>query len=130
MVLILCGTFLMIGLQDIAAEQSTMAYRAPELFDVSTSLTRISEAVDIWSLGCLLYALAYSHSPFENVQTTEQGGSIAMAVLNARYVHPPGGKGYSSGVRELIDMCLVSNPEQRANIHQVLEKVDKALAAL
>ena len=33
--------------QDIAAEQSTMAYRAPELFDVKTGVT-IDEQVDIW----------------------------------------------------------------------------------
>ena len=33
--------------QDIAAEQSTMAYRAPELFDVKTGNT-IDEKVDVW----------------------------------------------------------------------------------
>ena len=33
--------------QDIAAEQSTMAYRAPELFDVKTGQT-LDEKVDIW----------------------------------------------------------------------------------
>jgi serine/threonine kinase 16 len=33
--------------QDIAAEHSTMAYRAPELFDVKTGTT-LDEKVDIW----------------------------------------------------------------------------------
>jgi serine/threonine protein kinase len=33
--------------QDIAAEHSTMAYRAPELFDVKTGIA-IDEKVDIW----------------------------------------------------------------------------------
>lgn len=33
--------------QDRAAEQSTMAYRAPELFDVKTGTT-LDEKVDIW----------------------------------------------------------------------------------
>ena len=33
--------------KDIAAEQSTMAYRAPELFDVKTGQT-LDEKVDIW----------------------------------------------------------------------------------
>lgn len=36
--------------QDIAAEQSTMAYRAPELFDVKTDGT-LDEKVDIWVSG-------------------------------------------------------------------------------
>jgi serine/threonine kinase 16 len=33
--------------QDIAAEHSTMAYRAPELFDVKTGTT-LDEKIDIW----------------------------------------------------------------------------------
>ena len=33
--------------QDLAAEHSTMAYRAPELFDVKTGVT-LDEKVDIW----------------------------------------------------------------------------------
>lgn len=95
-----------------------MAYRAPELFDVKTGTT-LDEKVDMWSLGCVLYALAYSHSPFENVDTTERGGSVAMAVMNARYAHPKDGKGYSQGLRELIDCMLVVDPAKRADIHQV-----------
>jgi len=50
--------------QDIAAEQSTMAYRAPELFDVKTGQT-IDEKVDIWvrsSRRSLLYILANFYS--------------------------------------------------------------------
>ncbi|KXN88635.1 Serine/threonine-protein kinase ENV7 [Leucoagaricus sp. SymC.cos] len=101
--------------QDIAAEQSTMAYRAPELFDVKTG-QMLDEKVDIWSLGCTLYALAYSHSPFENTQTTEQGGSIAMAVLNAQYKHPE--SAYSQGLKNLIDAMLKVNPKERPDIHQ------------
>ncbi|TFK23606.1 other/NAK protein kinase [Coprinopsis marcescibilis] len=113
--------------QDIAAEQSTMAYRAPELFDVKTGIT-LDEKVDIWSLGCTLYALAYSHSPFENTQTTEQGGSIAMAVLNAQYKHPQ--SAYSQGLRTLIDSMLKPNPKERPDINQVIELTDRALQTL
>ena len=50
--------------QDIAAEQSTMAYRAPELFDVKTGQT-IDEKVDIWvrlSRCFLLYILSNLYS--------------------------------------------------------------------
>ncbi len=111
-----------------------MAYRAPELFDVKTGIT-LDEKVDIWvrllrpvhcarslmrhtqSLGCTLYALAYSHSPFENLQTTEQGGSIAMAVMGAQYKHPP--SAYSQGLRDLIDSMLKVKPQERPDIHEV-----------
>ncbi|KAL4064365.1 protein kinase [Scleroderma citrinum] len=113
--------------QDIAAEQSTMAYRAPELFDVKTGIT-LDEKVDIWSLGCTLYAMAYSHSPFENTQTTEQGGSIAMAVLNAQYKHPA--SAYSQSLRDLIDILLKVNPNERPDIHRVIEITDRLLRSL
>ena len=74
------------------------------------------------SLGCTLYALAYLHSPFETLATTEQGGSIAMAVMNAAYKHPRD-SAYSQGLRDLIDFMLKPNPAERPDIHQVrLEK--------
>ncbi|KII85212.1 hypothetical protein PLICRDRAFT_166831 [Plicaturopsis crispa FD-325 SS-3] len=113
--------------QDMAAEQSTMAYRAPELFDVKTGTT-LDEKVDIWSLGCTLFALAYSHSPFENTQTTEQGGSIAMAVLNARYKQPA--SAYSQGLQNLIDAMLKVDPKERPDIHQVIKLTDGVLRSL
>jgi len=111
--------------QDIAAEQSTMAYRAPELFDVKTGQT-LDEKVDIWSLGCTLFALAYSHFLFENIQTTEQGGSLA--VLNAQYKHPQ--SAYSSGLKELIDSMLKVNPAQRPDINEVIRRTDGVLQSL
>jgi len=40
--------------QDIAAEHSTMAYRAPELFDAKTGTT-LDEKVDIWVLLSILF---------------------------------------------------------------------------
>ncbi|CAK5269738.1 unnamed protein product [Mycena citricolor] len=114
--------------QDIAAEQSTMAYRAPELYDVKNDTT-LDEKVDIWSLGCTLFAMAYSHSPFENPQITEQGGSIAMAVLNAQYKHPANSV-YSQGFKDLVNTMLNPEPRQRPDIHKVLELTDRVLQSL
>ncbi|KAG8707328.1 hypothetical protein FRC08_000580 [Ceratobasidium sp. 394] len=116
--------------QDLAAEQSTMPYRAPELFDVKTGTT-LTEAVDIWSLGCTLFALAYGHSPFETTQTMEQGGSMAMAVMGGKYKHPPESAGrWSPGFIGLIDACLKVDPNERPDIHQLITMTDKVIAAL
>ena len=89
-----------------------MPYRAPELFDVKTGKT-LDEKVDIWSLGCTLFAVAYGHSPFET-----EGSSIGMAVTSGRYRHPAKG-GYSDKVKGLVDACLVVDPEQRPDINKV-----------
>ncbi|KDN48667.1 hypothetical protein RSAG8_02654, partial [Rhizoctonia solani AG-8 WAC10335] len=116
--------------QDLAAEQSTMPYRAPELFDVKTGTT-LTEAVDIWSLGCTLFALAYGHSPFETTQTMEQGGSLAMAVMGGKYKHPAESAGrWSAGLIGLMDACLKVDPNERPDIHQLIAMTDKVIAGL
>ena len=84
-----------------------MPYRAPELFDVKTGQT-LDEKVDIWSLGCTLYAATYGHSPFE-----VEGASIAMAVASGRYKHPGGA---SQSVIDLIDAMLIVDPKVRPDI--------------
>ncbi|ORE02907.1 kinase-like protein [Rhizopus microsporus var. microsporus] len=109
--------------QDLAAEHCTMPYRAPELFDVKTGTT-LDEKVDIWSLGCTLYAMAYGQSPFE--MNTDQGGSVALAVLNNQYKFPENNV-YSQNVKDLIQWMLTTDPSSRPDIHQVLSKLDEVL---
>src|ERR1041384_8490828 len=67
---------LALAVQDTAAEHSTMPYRAPELFDVKTGSV-IDTKVDIWSLGCTLYACLVGKSPFE-ARSDEPGGGLGM----------------------------------------------------
>ncbi|CAH7666623.1 NAK protein kinase [Phakopsora pachyrhizi] len=116
--------------QDLAAEHSSMPYRAPELFDVKTGET-LTESVDIWSMGCLLYCLAYGHSPFETTDTVEQGGSVALAVMNGSWKFPnKDTRGYSDQLRNLIKEMLVLDPKSRPTIENVIDLVQKALNSL
>lgn len=103
-----------------------MPYRAPELFDVKTDVV-LDEKVDIWALGCTLYAMAYLHSPFETASTTEQGGSLALAVTNGAYKFPTDDP-YSEATRDVIRACLVTNPAQRPTIDALIAQVEAALA--
>lgn len=48
----------------ILQKQSTFMYRAPEMVDLYGQ-QKLTEKVDIWALGCILYILCYRKHPFE-----------------------------------------------------------------
>eukprot|EP00516_Mucochytrium_quahogii_P007647 CAMPEP_0203752512 /NCGR_PEP_ID=MMETSP0098-20131031/6429_1 /ASSEMBLY_ACC=CAM_ASM_000208 /TAXON_ID=96639 /ORGANISM=" , Strain NY0313808BC1" /LENGTH=351 /DNA_ID=CAMNT_0050642713 /DNA_START=661 /DNA_END=1717 /DNA_ORIENTATION=+ len=55
-------------LQETAAMHSSMAYRAPELWEpVEDPNCVVDERTDVWSLGCLLFAMLWGqgYSPYE-----------------------------------------------------------------
>jgi serine/threonine kinase 16 len=67
--------------QERAARECTASFRAPELFD-TPSKTKIDARVDVWSLGCLLFALVNAgRSPFED-SVHETGGSLALVSIS------------------------------------------------
>lgn len=110
-----------IAMQDLAAERSTLPYRAPELFEVPSECV-IDEKVDIWSLGCTLYEMAFLRSPFEWT-SCEQGGSIALAVLG-RHLRYPDVIPYSQGLVDFIEFILQVDPQKRPDIDTVIQKLD------
>lgn len=144
---------LAIATQDTAAEHSTMPYRAPELFDVKTG-TVIDTKVDIWSLGCTLYACLVGKSPFE-MRSDETGGSLSICVLSGDWRFPdegPGGKPKAKGkapaaagsngaaanddeaisepIREVVRRCLKVEPSERPDIDELIEMVEAVVEEL
>ncbi|ORZ03739.1 kinase-like domain-containing protein [Syncephalastrum racemosum] len=112
--------------EELAAEYSTMPYRAPELYEVQPG-KELNEKVDIWSLGCLFFATAYGQSPFE-ASSQEMGGSMSLAILNGNYKFPPAEQDpYSESVRDLIKFILTIDPSERPDIHAVIQKLDGML---
>lgn len=71
--------------------------------------------------------MAYNHSPFEG----DQGGNVAMGIMNGRYFHPREGMGrYSEGLRGLIDGMIEVDVGKRWGIGEVLGRVDEVLGRL
>ena len=141
---------LALAVQDTAAEHSTMPYRAPELFDVKTGSV-IDTKVDIWSLGCTLYACLTGKSPFE-ARSDETGGSLSICVLSGDWRFPDEGpknqaKGkqkatngtangqssestISDGVKDIVRKCLKVEPAERPDIDELIALIEELLGSL
>ncbi|KPM44677.1 hypothetical protein AK830_g1836 [Neonectria ditissima] len=138
-------------IQDTAAEHSTMPYRAPELFDVRTGAV-VDTKVDIWSLGCTLYACLVGKSPFE-MRSDETGGTLSLCVLGGDWRFPdegPQGVKRSSSmrpqqqqqasaantveisepIREVVRKCLHVEPAERPDINELIEMVQTVIEEL
>ncbi|MQM07958.1 hypothetical protein Taro_040811 [Colocasia esculenta] len=100
--------------EDIIRKHTTPAYRAPEMWDLYRKEV-ISEKVDIWALGCLLYRICYLKSAFD--------GESKLQILNGNYRIPELPK-YSSSVIELIKDLLQASPDARPDITQARTLLD------
>lgn len=103
--------------EDIIRKHTTPAYRAPEMWDLYRRDT-ISEKVDIWALGCLLFRICYFKSAFD--------GESKLQVLNGNYRIPESPK-YSTHITDLMRDMLQSSPEARPDITQVWFRVNDLL---
>ena len=138
-----------LAVQDTAAEHSTMPYRAPELFDVKTGSV-IDGKVDIWSLGCTMYACLVGKSPFE-ARSDETGGSLSICVLGGDWRWP--GEGSASkgkekqapngdaaagkaelypcvAVRDIVSRCLQVEPSERPDVDELMVLLGSCLEEL
>ncbi|TKR67317.1 hypothetical protein L596_023489 [Steinernema carpocapsae] len=104
---------------DDAAEHCSMPYRAPELFTCMTG-TVVNEKVDIWSLGCILYALCFFRSPFDDIY--ERGDSIALAAQSGRITFEDDTP-YDSTTHNLIKDLVSVNPADRPSISQIEDRI-------
>eukprot|EP00246_Nothoceros_aenigmaticus_P014989 TRINITY_DN5994_c0_g1_i1.p1 TRINITY_DN5994_c0_g1~~TRINITY_DN5994_c0_g1_i1.p1 ORF type:complete len:794 (+),score=135.38 TRINITY_DN5994_c0_g1_i1:148-2529(+) len=103
--------------EDVIRKHTTPAYRAPEMWDLYQREV-ISEKVDIWALGCLLFRMAYFASAFT--------GDSKLQILNGNY-RIPDLPHYSDAVTGLIKDMLALSPGARPDILHVWRKVNQYL---
>ncbi|KAL3516584.1 hypothetical protein ACH5RR_023486 [Cinchona calisaya] len=103
--------------EDNIRKHTTPAYRAPEMWDLFRR-DLISEKVDVWALGCLLFRICYLKSAFD--------GESKLQVLNGNYRIPDLPK-YSISLTDLIRDMLQSSPDSRPDITQVWFRVNSLL---
>ncbi|XP_070616684.1 SNF-related serine/threonine-protein kinase-like [Erythrolamprus reginae] len=108
----------------LATSCGSLAYSAPEIL---LGEEYDAPAVDIWSLGVILYMLVCGHPPFQEANDSE---TLTM-ILDCRYVIP---SGISRLCADLIAQMLQRDPKQRSSLevienHLWLQGVDPSPAS-
>ncbi|XP_017290159.1 SNF related kinase b [Kryptolebias marmoratus] len=106
----------------LATSCGSLAYSAPEIL---LGDEYDAPAVDIWSLGVILYMLVCGVPPFQETNDSE----TLVMILDCRYSVP---EHVSDGCRDLISRMLQKDPTRRASLgeieaHQWLQGLDDVL---
>ncbi|KAJ8415702.1 hypothetical protein AAFF_G00402590 [Aldrovandia affinis] len=89
----------------------SLAYSAPEIL---LGDEYDAPAVDIWSLGVILFMLVCGQPPFQEANDSE---TLTM-IMDCKYTVPPH---VSSACKDLIDLMLQRDPKRRASLEEIEE---------
>lgn len=87
---------------------------APELF--TKKQANASPALDVWSLGCILYALLTGNLPFRG----DKSQDLKTKIVNDPITFPSS-KNISEEAQHLIRRTMDKNPETRASIFEITD---------
>ncbi|KAL7503694.1 hypothetical protein ACHAXN_001449 [Cyclotella atomus] len=96
--------------EEIIGKTTTQMFRAPEMVDLYMA-KRLTQATDVWALGCCLYSLAFLKDCFE------EGSNLA--ILSNKYKIPEDNP-YGEGIVDLIDRMLTVDYKERADMSEVI----------
>ncbi|KAF1982361.1 lanosterol 14-alpha-demethylase [Aulographum hederae CBS 113979] len=117
------------GLAKIIGEESftttlcgTPSYVAPEILK-SSNHRRYTRAVDVWSLGVVLYICLCGFPPFsDELYSPDNPYTLAEQILNGRFDYPsPYWDSVGDPALDLIDRMLTVDVDKRITIDECLE---------
>ena len=100
---------------DIFERNTTFMYRPPEMVDEYGSFP-VNEKVDIWALGCILYAILFKQQPFQDAQK--------LTIIKGDYYIPKEAKNYSNKIFDFIRWMLTPDPRQRPSAKDIIRSIE------
>ena len=100
---------------DIYERNTTFMYRPPEMVDEYGTFP-VNEKVDIWALGCILYAILFKQQPFQDAQK--------LTIIKGDYYIPKEAKNYSSKIFDFIRLMLTPDPRIRPSAKDVIDYIN------
>jgi len=96
--------------EEMIEKTTTQMFRAPEMVDLYMA-KKLTQATDVWALGCCLFSLAFLKNCFE------EGSNLAILSRNYKI---PDDNPYGDGLVELIDRMLTDDSKARADMTEVI----------
>lgn len=132
----------LLTLVDEAATNSTVSYRAPELFEGHLRYSATDDKdddefvdgrVDIWSLGCVLFAMMFGYSPFEceihgdRIKVVDCSYLRVLSSIPRPNPYSSFRSMYSDDLFDLVVWMLNHDRLERPTIAEVSKKTDDLL---
>jgi NIMA (never in mitosis gene a)-related kinase len=95
----------------LSSKSGTFAYMAPEMLNS----TKYTNAVDVWSLGCIAYEMCELKMPFNGA---EPPMVLIKNISDANFT--PLSARYSQKLRKLISSMLVIDPRNRIKMDEIV----------
>ncbi|KAL0992748.1 hypothetical protein UPYG_G00097880 [Umbra pygmaea] len=106
------------GMELTSQGAGTYWYLPPECFVVGKEPPKISNKVDVWSVGVIFYQALYGRKPFGHNQS-QQDILQENTILKATEVQFPPKPVVTTEAKAFIRRCLVYRKEERIDVHQL-----------
>uniref|UniRef100_A0A3P8NCP3 non-specific serine/threonine protein kinase n=1 Tax=Astatotilapia calliptera TaxID=8154 RepID=A0A3P8NCP3_ASTCA len=106
------------GMELTSQGAGTYWYLPPECFVVGKEPPKISNKVDVWSVGVIFYQCLYGRKPFGHNQS-QQDILQENTILKATEVQFPPKPVVTPEAKAFIRRCLVYRKEDRIDVHQL-----------
>ncbi|KAH7905315.1 kinase-like domain-containing protein, partial [Hygrophoropsis aurantiaca] len=121
------GLCILIQNSNIQCTMSTSAHyggsvywMAPELFEDGSEPNRKTCSSDVYAFGCVCFEIFHGKPPFSELNHSQ----AVLAIKENRPRPRPTHTSLNDDMWTLIQQCLVTDPEARPNLKQVIQKLE------